>query len=454
MGPGTWRFNPLHLDSDYFCQLLVSSVMAFYSRSVVDTPSSWESLKILIQTIDREYGKSSNKYRKDQIHSLQSHRQMELDTTASSAPTSATTTIQALESALDAQIQLESQQYILRSATRWKEQGERNNKYFYRVIKDRARQQSIQGIRNETTNVISTKPDDILKDARLYYQDLYSADPVDPTAISTLFASIPESCQLLPSHRDSLTADITVDELGLVLTHAPKSKSPGLDGIPFEVYCLLFEKVPAFQKHLVSLFNDALHLAIMPTSWKLTKLVLLFKKGDPLLLKNWRPLSLINADAKLFTKILANRLNKFLHLLINPYQTGFMRHRLISDNGWVHQALMDHLKKARPEAPFVSVMLDQEKAYDRISPVYLSQVLHKLNFPLPFITAIDQLFFQTNISMSINGWLGCPFPQKRGLRQGDPLSPLLFNLAFEPLLRFILSSRALPGIRLPFVSLP
>ena len=85
-----------------------------------------------------------------------------------------------------------------------------------------------------------------------------------------------------------------------------KNNSPVLDGIPFEVYCLLFEKVPAFQKHLVSLFNDVLHLVIMPTSWKLTKLVLLFKKGDPLLLKNWRPLSLINADAKLFTKILAN----------------------------------------------------------------------------------------------------------------------------------------------------
>ncbi|KAL7313915.1 hypothetical protein PS15m_012362 [Mucor circinelloides] len=170
-----------------------------------------------------------------------SHRQMELDTTASSEPTSATTTIQALESALDAQIQLESQQYILRSATRWKEQVERNNKYFYRVIKDRARQQSIQGIRNKTTNVISTKPYEILKDARLYYQDLYSADPVDPTAISTLFASIFESCQLLPSHRDFLTADITVDKLGWVLTHAPKSKCPGLVGPPFEVCCLLFD---------------------------------------------------------------------------------------------------------------------------------------------------------------------------------------------------------------------
>ncbi|KAL7329291.1 hypothetical protein PS15p_207414 [Mucor circinelloides] len=57
MWPGTWRFNPLHLDSEYFCKPLAGSVMAFYSRSVIDTPSSLESLKILIQTIDQEYGK-------------------------------------------------------------------------------------------------------------------------------------------------------------------------------------------------------------------------------------------------------------------------------------------------------------------------------------------------------------------------------------------------------------
>jgi hypothetical protein len=68
--------------------------------------------------------------------------------------------------------------------------------------------------------------------------------------------------------------------------------------------------------------------------------MVLFKKGDPELLKNWwRPLSLINADAKLFTKLLANRFYKVLHLLINPYQTGFMPDRPISENGWLNQTL-------------------------------------------------------------------------------------------------------------------
>ena len=61
-------------------------------------------------------------------------------------------------------------------------------------------------------------------------------------------------------------------------------------------------------------------------------MVLLFKKGDPLLLANWRPLSLINTNAKLFTKLLANRFNSVLPGLVNPCQTGFLPNRLISDN--------------------------------------------------------------------------------------------------------------------------
>ncbi|KAK4512210.1 uncharacterized protein ATC70_011801 [Mucor velutinosus] len=165
-------------------------------------------------------------------------------------------------------------------------------------------------------------------------------------------------------------------------------------------------------------------------------MVLLFKKGDPQLLVNWRPLSLINSDAKLFTKLIANRMNKVLPKLINPYQTGFLPHRLISDNGWLNQLLMSHLRVVAPDLPQVAVLLDQEKAYDRVHPEYLCRVLLRFGFPGELVSCLSSLFFGTKISVSINGWLGAPVPQLRGLRQGDPLSPLLFNLAFEPLLRF------------------
>ena len=97
-------------------------------------------------------------------------------------------------------------------------------------------------------------------------------------------------------------------------------------------------------------------------------------------------------------------------------------------------------------AEMAMVLLDQEKAYDGVHPDYLRAVLQRFRFPDVIIDTLLKLFFQTRISVSVNGFLGAPVDQGRGLRQGDPLSPLLFNLAFEPLLRSILASQQLRGI--------
>ena len=75
-----------------------------------------------------------------------------------------------------------------------------------------------------------------------------------------------------------------------------------------------------------------------------------------------------------------------------------------------------------------------------VHPEYLRRVLLHFGFPSTLVTSLSKLFFGTRIHVSINGWLGSAFTQGRGLRQGDPLSPLLFNLAFEPMLRSISAS--------------
>ena len=106
----------------------------------------------------------------------------------------------------------------------------------------------------------------------------------------------------------------------------------------------------------------------------------------------------------------------------------------------------------RFQVPGIGLLLDQEKAYDRVHPSYLRSCLSHFGFPAPFVDCITQLFFGTTLCVNVNGFLSAPFPQGRGLRQGDPLSPLLFNLAVEPLLRMIIASPRLRGFTFPSLS--
>ncbi|GAN01832.1 conserved hypothetical protein [Mucor ambiguus] len=259
---------------------------------------------------------------------------------------------------------------MLRSATRWLEQGEQNTKNFFNVIKDRGAQQTIQSLKKASTDEKLTSMGDILHEPRSFYQMLYTPDAIDLAAVHSLFGNIPEEAKLREMEVERLIKPPTTDCFLLLLDHALKNKSPGLDGLPFEVYRYLVSKFLPILRLLQQLLTDALR-GVFPASRKQTRMVLLFKKGDPELLKNWRPLSLISSDAYLFTKLLANRFKPVLSKLVTPYQTGFMPHYLIPDNAWLNQTLMTNLRAAAPDDPNVSVLLDQEKAYDRVNPTYL-----------------------------------------------------------------------------------
>ncbi|KAG2192922.1 hypothetical protein INT47_002761, partial [Mucor saturninus] len=417
IGPGCWRFNPALLDDAEFLVLLDKTVVLFDSIVCVDNPGDgggsepvpvqdiWESFKVLLKYCAQKYTRGAKARLKNKVASLQQERTILLSTASGIITSDAVLTqsgsgsilvdsskLKELDQLIDNQIQKETLECMLRSATRWHELGERNNKYFYRVIKERQSKQTIQSLKCSATGSVLVNSDDIIR--------------------------IPDDVVLAPEDSDSLTDPILMDTLQNLVGPTP-----------------------------LGILNDAL-IGVFPPSWQQTRMVLLFKKGDPMILKNWRPLSLINSDAKLFTKLLANRLNLVPPQLINPYQTGFMPNRLISDNGWLNQMFMANARDVAPSIPQVAVLLDQEKAYDRVHPDYLRKVLVRFGFPLTLVDCLGTLFFGIEISISINGWLGVPIPQSRGLRQSDPLSPPLFNLAFEPLLRSILSCSGLSGVSL------
>jgi hypothetical protein len=133
--------------------------------------------------------------------------------------------------------------------------------------------------------------------------------------------------------------------------------------------------------------------------------------------------------------------------LINPYQTGFVRGRFIADNGLLMKLVMEHARNTRSSA--IGLLLDQEKAYDRVHPKYLEQVLLRFGFPSVLVNSLLGLLFSTSLRLNVNGFLFDSVPQLRELRQRDPISPVLFNLTFKPFLRGILDYPSFTGSSLP-----
>ena len=157
----------------------------------------------------------------------------------------------------------------------------------------------------------------------------------------------------------------------------------------------------------------------------------LYKKKDRWDIANYHPITLLNSDYKLYTKILAMRLAMVIHSVVHPDQAGFIPGRQISDQTQLCRTMVDYAEATEENG--VIVALDQEKAYDKIAHDYLWQALEAFGIPTAFIDQLRSLYAHATIVVILNGESGSPFCITRGVWQGDPLSCLVFNIAIEPL---------------------
>jgi len=140
--------------------------------------------------------------------------------------------------------------------------------------------------------------------------------------------------------------------------------------------------------------------------------------------KNYRPISLLNTDMKMYTRIMALRLQRYMNKLVHPDQTGFISGRLAADN--IQRLLhVIHEFRACP-TPF-----------DRLEWDYLWSVLDAYGFGKGFVNMIRVLYKNPTASVVTNGVHSLPFNLQRGTRQGCPLSPMLFALSLKPLAQLI-----------------
>ena len=280
-----------------------------------------------------------------------------------------------------------------------------------------------------------------------FFSTLFSADELDLKVQEDLLENL--SVRLPSSSSASCDGPITLDEARKALEGAAIGRSPGSDGLSAEFY-LAFRKV--LGEDLIEVFNASFSSGHLPPSLRLASITLLIKKGDRLDPKNWPPISLLNSDYKIHARILAGRLSKVLQLLIHPDQSCGVQGRYIGENIVLLNSVFQYSREA--SVPGALLSLDQEKAFDRVDHGFLFRIMSHVGFGSSFISWVKLLYSGISSAVCINGYTSAAFFPSRRVRQGCPLSPLLYVLSIDVLAANLRASKAIPSLRLPHVSTP
>ena len=436
-GRGLWKLNCSLLED----RELVSQYREQYQRwqtlhDLYETRAHWwEMVKARTQTFFRKAGKMKKDRANRRMMGLQKRLQRYFNLIRQGIDFNEE--IKEIKEEMSILAEQHSRGVILRSRERDLEEGEKCTSYFFKKIISKGG--IISGLKREDGVLVQTT-EEILEVVEGFYGGLFkekvTSEDRRKEVLSFLDKTVGE-CALLEN-------DFTKEELFKCLKGFKRGKSPGADGLPLEFYLTFWD---ILEHDLLTVFKDFDDLDRLPDSFRVGIVTLLHKKDDRTDLKNWRPITLLNFDLKLFSKILAKRMSMVLEEVIHPDQTCAVPGRKITDSLIL---IRDAICFARDRNIRLAVLnLDFEKAFDRVSHQYLFEVLRKMGFPDRFLAWVGLLYGDITSQIMVNGNLSNAVNVRCGVRQGCPLSPLLFICGIEPLAQVLRRDQWISGLKIP-----
>lgn len=237
----------------------------------------------------------------------------------------------------------------------------------------------------------------------------------------------------VPSHlAKDLSKPIDSMEAKQVLDTLKTNKSPGVDGIPAELYKAIWDEI---QVDVITVFNEILNTSCLTQSQKQGYVKLIPKTKSPVNIGDYRPISLLCVDYKWLAAILAKRLVRTLPYVLADSQRGGLPNRKAEDVLALVRDVMILAEEKQIQGAIAT--LDFSKAFDRVSRPVIWKVLDKLGFPPNFTAMLKGLYVDVQAVIDVGEAQTKPIKCENSVRQGCPLSVPLYLIYIEPLLRML-----------------
>jgi hypothetical protein len=216
-----------------------------------------------------------------------------------------------------------------------------------------------------------------------------------------------------------------------VMEALPIGKQAGPSRLPNGLYKRMSS---VFAKRFAALINETRRTGNLPKHFLEGDISMLYKKGDREDTRNYRPITLLNTDYKIFTRILAKRMLRAVHEFVSETQKGFVPGVFIAEATQMLRIIEAYINEDPETREGAFLFLDMEKAFDRVSYEFINKGLESAGFGRHFRKWVGMMYNTDNAPrrrMYINGYFSEWFHIKSGVAQGCPLSPLLFLLVAE-----------------------
>jgi len=270
----------------------------------------------------------------------------------------------------------------------------------------------------------------ILTECMKYYEMLFTKKKVDRTKMGNILGGMRK---IPASMMRDLNREISVKEIQYTMENLPLGKQAGPDRIPNGVYKTL-------SKYLAPLLHDVIKEAMekgeLPKDMLLGDISLLHKKNERDEIRNYRPLTMLQNAYKIFTRVLAKRMQKVVHLFVDEAQKGFVPDTFIADCTMLLNMIENAINDDVDNNKGIFLFLDMEKAFDRVSYEYLREAMNAVGMEGYFANAVGLMYNEDNAPkrrIYANGKYSGWFDIRSGVAQGCPLSPLLFLLVAQGL---------------------